>query len=112
LSKTRDICITVLYQEESYALSAYEGEYRSLMALIYDHVYVSDFGECRGMGRCGTCVIQIIDHTGPLGAMDRNETATLEKMGVCSGNIRLACQIPLTRALRGLTVRILEEGEA
>ena len=106
--KTRDIRITVLYQEDAYTLTAYEGEYRSLMGLIYDHVYTSEFGECRGMGRCGTCLIQVINNTGPLGAMDRNETATLQKMGVSSQNIRLACQIPLTRSLQGLTVRILD----
>ena len=111
MPRTKDICITVLYQEETYTLYAYEGEYRSLMELIYDHVYALAFGECRGMGRCGTCRIQIINHSGPLGSMDRNETATLQKMGISSQDTRLACQIPLTHKLHELTVRILEEDE-
>ena len=25
-----------------------------------EKIYLEDFGECRGMGRCGTCVVEVI----------------------------------------------------
>ena len=56
-----DINFTIVSDEGRVRLvETYTGEYRNLMALITDKIYVEDFGECKGMGRCGTCVIEII----------------------------------------------------
>lgn len=36
------------------------------MALLYDKFYMEDFGECKGIGRCGTCHIHILNDAGEL----------------------------------------------
>ena len=54
------IHITVMYEGEAYELDTYEGEYRNLMMLIFDSLYTEEFGECKGMGRCGTCLVEVL----------------------------------------------------
>jgi ferredoxin, 2Fe-2S len=48
----------VTFGEESYAIETYHGEYRNLMQLISDKIFIEGFGECKGMGRCGICMAQ------------------------------------------------------
>jgi 2Fe-2S ferredoxin len=51
----------IAYHEgEKYELQTYAYEYRNLMALLFDKIYIEDFGECKGMGRCGTCAVKIV----------------------------------------------------
>lgn len=88
-------------------IDTYEGEYQSLMMLLYDKIFPEDFGECQGMGRCGTCLIKIQHLTKPLTLLDRNENTTLEKMGVRSTDIHLACQILVDESLNGTEIMIL-----
>ena len=109
LPEKNSIVVKVLYDDEEYVLKTFTAEYRNLMMLIFDKIYVEDFGECRGMGRCATCVIEIIesDHTIP--ASDRNESATIKKTGIPEANIRLACQIPVNELLHNVTLRIRQE---
>mgnify|MGYP001545166857 CR=1 FL=1 len=109
LSGVKTIRIRVIANGEERVLTTYPGEYRSLMMLIYDRVYVDGFGECRGMGRCGTCRVAIDGDPGTLTGMDRNEEATLAKTGHEPGEVRLACQILLDEELDGRTVRVLFE---
>ncbi len=45
-----DIQFTVINEEEAYTVETYTGEYKNLMSLISDKVYVENFGECGGMG--------------------------------------------------------------
>jgi ferredoxin len=47
----KDITVTICYEGN---------EYRSLMMLIYDQIYPEGFGECLGMGKCGTCLVEIV----------------------------------------------------
>ena len=103
----KDIRINMLYEDNEYEVSTYSGEYRSLMALIYDNICADDFGQCRGMGRCGTCLIEILGDTDGLGDFDRNEDTTIKKMGVTNPAARLACQIPVTAALQEITIRLI-----
>ncbi|HWB90627.1 MAG TPA: 2Fe-2S iron-sulfur cluster-binding protein [Puia sp.] len=110
LSGTKTITIRVIADGEERMLTTYPGEYRSLMMLIYDRVYVDGFGECRGMGRCGTCRVAIDGDPETLTGMDRNEEATLAKEGYVPGEVRLACQVLLDEQLDGRTVRVLFEG--
>lgn len=107
LSGVDTIHIRVLVAGEEYQLQTRPGEYRSLMALIYDKVYVNDFGECRGMGRCGTCRVSIDGDTATLTGMDRNEAATLAKWDAAGGDVRLSCQILIDEHLNGHTVTVL-----
>lgn len=103
------IKITVIVSGESHEVWTRPGEYRSLMALIYDRIYVDGFGECRGMGRCGTCRVSIDGDPASLTGMDRNEMATLEKMGDEVVNVRLACQILVDEHLHGRRIMVLFE---
>jgi 2Fe-2S ferredoxin len=80
------------------------------MALIFDRIYIDGFGECRGMGRCGTCRVAVDGDLATLTTMDRNETATLKKMGVEGDDVRLACQLLVDEHLYGRTVVVLFEG--
>ncbi len=59
--KTKDIFIKVLIGDEELQLETYTHEYRNLMMLLFDKIYLEDFGECKGMGRCGTCMIEIVE---------------------------------------------------
>ncbi len=101
-----DISFTIIGEDEEYAVETYAGEYRNLMALITDKIYVEDFGECKGMGRCGTCVIEIIKTENELPGLERNEEATIKKTGITNPNYRLACQILINEELKNTTFRI------
>jgi 2Fe-2S ferredoxin len=104
------INLTVFYEEETFFIQTYPYEYRSLMALLYDKIYIGDnFGECKGMGRCGTCIIEILNPNKGITFFDRNERATLEKMGIEKQNTHLACQIEADEHIDGLEIKILYE---
>lgn len=94
---------------EEFLLETRPGEYRSLMALLYDRVYIDGFGECRGMGRCGTCRVFIDGDPATLTGMDRNEVSTLTKAGTEGEGVRLSCQILVDEHLDGRTVTVLGE---
>lgn len=102
-----DILIRVIYDNEEHELHTFTGEYRNLLVLIYDKIYVEDFGDCRGMGRCGTCLIEVIDCEASLPSLGRNEEATLGKSGINQSSVRLACQIMIEKGLNGSKFRIL-----
>lgn len=92
------------------AITTFEHAYRNLMVLLNDNIYLENFGECGGRGRCATCVVKI-DGTDTLlnNSFERNEKNTLKKTGIMADNIRLACQIPITPALQGVTIVIEEQ---
>jgi 2Fe-2S ferredoxin len=104
------IHLTVIYEEESHELVTYEGEYRNLMMLIFDRLYTEEFGDCRGMGRCGTCMIEILSSTHAHGRMERNEASTIGKITTIRENIRLSCQLLINSELQGIKIRVLREG--
>lgn len=55
----RNISLTIIYKDESYPIQTYLNEYGSLMTLISDHLAITGFGLCCGMGSCGTCLVTI-----------------------------------------------------
>lgn len=91
-------------------LSTFEYAYRNLMVLLNDNIYLENFGECGGQGRCATCIIKV-DGTNSLEGndFDRNEKSTLKKLGITENNIRLSCQIPVTAVLQGTTIVIEQQ---
>jgi 2Fe-2S ferredoxin len=99
-----DIVVHVFYEGQEYKLNTYPNEYRSLMMLIYDRIYTEGFGECLGMGKCGTCLVEIISSIYELSYYERNEETTLSKAGVRGGNVRLACQMIIDESMDGLKV--------
>jgi ferredoxin, 2Fe-2S len=92
---------------EKHELQTHYGEYRNLMALLFDKLYIEDFGECKGMGRCGTCVIKLEGLPGTDNALQRNEQTTLLRTGLNDEDLRLACQILVDQNLQGVTINII-----
>lgn len=102
------ITITVIYGEKTQFITTYPNEYRNLMMLIYDNLYVEEFGECLGMGKCGTCLIEIVENKGELTSFDRNEETTIGKSCFTHKNVRLSCQILIDEHLNGLKIKVCE----
>ena len=107
----RDIIFNLVYLDETIKVETYEGEFRNLMVLINEKLYVEDFGECKGIGRCGTCLIEVEGLNIGSMELDRNEKSTLQKCAVKGINLRLSCQVMINSALHGATITIVEERE-
>jgi 2Fe-2S ferredoxin len=103
-----DISFTISGEEEEYAVDTYTGEYRNLMALIIDKIYIENFGECKGMGRCGTCVVEMMKKESPSVPLERNEEVTIKKTGITNPNCRLSCQILINEELKNSSFRICD----
>jgi 2Fe-2S ferredoxin len=110
-TQERDIIFTLIYFDEEIKIKTYEGEFRNLMILINEKIYVEDFGECKGIGRCGTCLVEVEGLAAPANEMDRNEKSTLEKCAVKKANLRLSCQIMINHALENAIIKVVEERE-
>ena len=109
-SHTHAIFFTLINGAEEISVETHDGEYRNLMVLINEKIYVEDFGECKGIGRCGTCLV-VIQSSMAAPDMDRNERSTLDKCGIDDNTIRLSCQILINDFLQNSTVKIVEERE-
>ena len=101
------IHFTVIESGETQQIETFDGEYRNLMFLLADHIYVESFGECGGQGRCATCIVKINGGSISADPMERNEPVTLAKAGYDAEDVRLSCQIYITEALNGVVVEIL-----
>lgn len=111
IDRNRDINFTILHNEEEIKVSTYEGEFRNLMVLINEKVYVEDFGECKGIGRCGTCLIVADGLDNSASVMERNEKSTLQKCAAQYNNLRLSCQVMINEGLQNAVIKIVEERE-
>jgi 2Fe-2S ferredoxin len=108
-NRDKHITISVGYEGELYTIETYPNEYRSLMMLIYDKIGPEDFGDCLGMGRCGTCLVRIIESPGRLSCFDRNEDTTITRAGISDKTVRLACQVEVDKELDGLQVEVCDK---
>lgn len=86
----------------------HHGAHPNLMFLLKDELQLDSFGECGGVGRCATCVITAKGITGNSALKDRNEPATLAKLGINDAHIRLSCQIYITQDLNDTTITLME----
>lgn len=102
------ITIHVIHEQERYELKTYTGEYRNLMVLLNNKFYLEYFGECGGMGRCGTCMVEILETTSALPALDRNEDSTIRRMKVIHPGTRLACQVMVNHSIDNIKIKICE----
>jgi ferredoxin, 2Fe-2S len=107
----KTIRIYVLVDGKEHVLDTYPNEYANLMMLIFDKIYPENFGDCKGIGRCGTCHIKILNKSFTLPVQDRNELTTLGKMENIYDTSRLACQILITDLINELRVEVLNENE-
>jgi ferredoxin, 2Fe-2S len=110
-TQKRDIIFTLIYFDDQIQVATYEGEFRNLMILINEKIYVEDFGECRGIGRCGTCLVEVENLGVAASEMERNEKSTLAKVAVKRPNLRLSCQIMINTALQNSIIKIVEQRE-
>lgn len=101
------IHFTAYYEGEEFALQSYEREYRNLMALLQDKIYIEDFGECKGMGRCGTCIVKVEGLPDAVNILDRNEATTLSKAGITQKEYRLSCQILIDKNLENVQIEVV-----
>lgn len=108
-TRTHDIAFTIYYLGEEHCISTYEGEYRNLMHLITDKIFVENFGECKGMCRCGTCLVEVCGLQGDSAVMERNEAAIIRKLGPGNDNTRLACQLLIDEDLQQATIGIKDQ---
>lgn len=103
------IQFTVLYEGEEFEIKTFNNEYRNLMVLLFDKIYIEEFGDCGGMGRCGTCMVKIegLNSERP---DERNEKRTLSKMGIDANEsgIRLSCQILVDENLNNRIIEIVK----
>ncbi|MDP3467197.1 MAG: 2Fe-2S iron-sulfur cluster-binding protein [Daejeonella sp.] len=102
----KKICLTILYSSEEYQIQTFAGEYRDLKCLIQDRLFTDDFGQCGGMGRCGTCIVRICGMKEGSGFI-RNEGTTLQRIAPGIEDIRLACQIPVDDRLSNVTIALM-----
>lgn len=106
MKEKNNISISVYVNSHLYELGTYPGEYSNLMALLYDKLFLEEFGECKGIGRCGTCHVYL-ENAGALpGLRERNEEVTLSRLDDVRANSRLACQILINENVNGLKVYI------
>lgn len=104
-----NIKFTVIEEGFEQVVETHIGEYRSLMVLLKDKFYLDNFGECGGVGRCATCIVKTNGITGNSSIKDRNEPVTLSKMGYEEENIRLSCQLLITKDLEGAYIEIIDQ---
>jgi len=100
------IVFKVKYFEEEKIIESFTGEYRNLMVLLNEKFYLESFGECRGMGRCCTCVVEIKAKENSLTEKQRNEASALGKIGLDQPNLRLACQILIDEQLNDAEITL------
>ncbi|MBS7256634.1 2Fe-2S iron-sulfur cluster-binding family protein [Flavobacterium branchiicola] len=108
ITDKKKISFSISENNTVYTIETYTGQYPNLMFLLKDKLGLDDFGECGGVGRCATCVIKADGIKGNSLKKDRNEPATLSKMGFEQENIRLSCQLYITPDLEGCQIEILE----
>ncbi|CAM4057780.1 2Fe-2S iron-sulfur cluster-binding protein [Flavobacterium weaverense] len=104
----KPIQFTVIDNDYSELIETQQGSYPNLMFLLRDKLGLEGFGECGGVGRCATCIITAEGITGNSIIKDRNEPATLSKMGYEDESTRLSCQLYITSDLDGATITILD----
>lgn len=101
------IRFTVIENNSEQVIETFDGEYRNVMSLLKDKLDLDGFGECGGIGRCATCIVKVSGISGISAIKDRKEPVTLSKSGYDEENIRLSCQLFITKDLNGAIVELV-----
>ncbi|HEX7366038.1 MAG TPA: 2Fe-2S iron-sulfur cluster-binding protein [Pelobium sp.] len=96
----------LIYEGVSYQVITRHNDYANLMMLISDRFADEDFGDCRGMGKCGSCTVEIANTKVALSDFGRNETTTLKKMDISAQNVRLSCQLIIDDKLNDAIIKV------
>jgi ferredoxin, 2Fe-2S len=110
-ARIHTITFTITHRGIKKEISTYPHEYRNLMSLLYDKFYIEDFGDCKGIGRCGTCHVKVASEKQEPLMRNRNEQTTLSKMENVEMNSRLSCQILITEDIHQLHFNIVDDGD-
>ena len=102
----KDIDIIVYKDSEKIILHTFTNEYNNLLQLLNETIYIESFGECKGMGKCCTCLILIISKFHFITSIDSNEKATLRKHKINDSKYRLACQIMIDTNLHQIEISL------
>ena len=97
----------VCYSNEEYHLKTHWGEYRTLRLLLKNKMNIPNFGQCEGLGRCASCLVEFVDLEKETSFLRRSEHTNTQKMIKNYSIVRFACQIPVTNDLANVTVKIL-----
>ncbi|WP_299183962.1 2Fe-2S iron-sulfur cluster-binding protein [uncultured Aquimarina sp.] len=90
--------------DENYIINFKRFEYHNLMELIVN-TYYSEIGACRGIGLCGTCIVEAV--SGYVNSdKSRLEAGILSINNVMSEKYRLSCQIQLDEAIDGAIFKV------
>jgi 2Fe-2S ferredoxin len=79
------------------------------MVLLKDKLGLEDFGQCGGMGRCGSCLVNIQGLVRNRDPDISNEQNTLSKMGIVNPATRLSCHIEINKELQNVMVQIPDD---
>lgn len=107
-NQRKSIQFTIVENGIQQQTTTYHGAYPNLMYLLKNELQLDSFGECGGVGRCATCVVKTKGITGDSSVKDRNEPATLAKLGFEEKNIRLSCQIYITKDLNDAIIELMD----
>src|SRR5688500_7592717 len=99
---------TVIHDGAKNIFEVRKGEYRNLMVLLKDKICPDDFGQCGGMGRCGTCLVNVSGLPDHAKQTYTNELNTLSKMGIKNPTTRLSCQIQIDEDLKNVVVELFD----
>lgn len=91
--------------EERHVIYYYEHQYPSLMELIR-HDLGSEIGDCRGRIWCNTCAVQSKNKVVEIEVKEELEKKLLCILNI--ENIRLSCQLFLTKELHNTEWKILD----
>lgn len=103
------IQFTVIDNGTEIPITTRHGSHPNLMFLLKEKLSLDSFGECGGVGRCATCVVETDGLKGRSMIKERNEPTTLSKLGHDEENIRLSCQLYVTADLEGAEITLLEQ---
>jgi len=107
-AREKDIVLFVEYNGNVQRIETFAGEYRNLMVLIKDQLWVDGMGECGGMARCGTCLVELKNAAESLIVMEGKEAAVIKRTITTHSNIRLACQLLVDETINGLQVKVID----
>lgn len=97
----------ISYDGESHETPIVEGQ--SLMQLATSNGVPGIDGDCGGECACGTChVIVDSNWVGQTGERGQEEAEMLSMTPECESTSRLSCQIEVTEAMDGMTVKLPE----
>lgn len=108
MQREKNITLFIEYNGNHQTVTTFAGEYRNLMVLIKDQLWVDGIGECGGMARCGTCMVELLNAGDDLVVTDQKEAAVIKRTATTAATIRLSCQILVDEALNGLQIRVIE----